>query len=110
MDVLGDQLIVVVLLGAILAIGLALLLLLMLLAKRTWNWITGDRLQPHKREVQPSNAAPISGAASTAGITATDLFVIRSNLEAVSRQIEDLEHKLRQSAKTQANVVELRRK
>lgn len=71
--------------------------------------MTGTRQQPQQKQETPE-PEPLREPGSAAAITATELFVIRSNLEAVLQQVEDLERKLRQSEKSQTNVVELKRK
>jgi len=44
-----------------------------------------------KQEPQFDPIKPIN----TSGVSAADLFVVRSNLNAVARQVEDLERRLR---------------
>ncbi len=90
----SDQYSSAVVLGIVLAVGLILFFLALLLGHAVWRWITGygrrsrlDQKQESKFEA-PEQIHPT-------GVSASDLFVIRSNLNAVARQIEDLERRLR---------------
>jgi hypothetical protein len=83
-----------VVLGIVLAVGLILFFLAVLLGRAVWRWITGTGRQSRLNQKQePKLEAPEQINAT--GVSASDLFVIRSNLNAVTRQIEDLERRLR---------------
>jgi hypothetical protein len=79
----------------VIAAGIALVIVLTLaivgFARALWRWIAGG--PPEKSVPAP---VPASEAAKLDGtVTASDLFAVRSNLNAVARQLEDLEIKLR---------------
>jgi hypothetical protein len=82
-----------VMLGIVLVVGLLMCLILFWLVRSTWRWIVGsdqrNRTDP-RQELEFGSTQPVSAT----GISASDLFVIRSNLNAVARQIEDLERRL----------------
>lgn len=106
MSVGEDQLTAIAVLGIALALGGGLFVLVAALVKRIWAWMVGSR--PHApKEGRAPGTEPVSG--SVLGVTASDLFVVRSNLNAVSRQVEDLERKLRAIEAQGANVVRLTR-
>jgi hypothetical protein len=109
MGISEDQLAAVGVLGVALALGLGLLFLLVLLARQTWRWVTGAHPQNSQGHGTLSNQDPGSETAFPPTI-ASDLFTIRSNLAAVSRQIEDLERKLRLSPHAHAGRDEPARK
>jgi 5-bromo-4-chloroindolyl phosphate hydrolysis protein len=91
---LGDQYSSAVMLGVVLAVGLILFFTVVLLGRAVWRWITGSgkqSRQEQKQELRHEGAQQINPI----GLSAADLFVIRSNLNAVARQIEDLERRLR---------------
>ncbi|MFC5483202.1 hypothetical protein ACFPNZ_09280 [Microvirga aerilata] len=108
MGIEGDQLIAISLMGVALAFGTGLFYLLVLLAKRIWTWVAGTR--PQQQQNQTSQQEFSSEVAQAAPITASDLYVIRSNLDAVSRQVEDLERKLRLSDVHGTNIINLKRR
>lgn len=110
MNVGGDELIATILLSAAVALGLGFFFLLVLLGRRIWAWMIGgpSRTRSQRKETNKPNPAP--EAPYVPMITAADLYAIRSNLDAVSRQIEDLERRLRLHSIAPANVVELPRK
>ena len=110
MSIDAGQLIAVSFMGAALAFGIGLFYLLVLLVKRTWMWVAGASPQPHKQQNHTPQQEPSAGAAYDAPITASDLYVIKSNLAAVSRQVEDLERKLRLNEAHGTKIVSLRRK
>ncbi|MEE1610939.1 hypothetical protein [Microvirga sp. CF3016] len=90
----SDQLGSVVTLGIGFAAGLMLFLLIAWLIRAIWRWMIGEGRQiDHGRKQEPKfdPVKPISPS----GVSASDLFVVRSNLNAVARQIEDLERRLR---------------
>lgn len=103
MGISEDQLAAVGVLGVALALGLALLFLLVLLARQVWRWVTGARRQNSQVHRVPSKQDPGSETAAFPATVASDLFTIRSNLAAVARQIEDLERKLRLGAHERAS-------
>jgi hypothetical protein len=76
---------------AVLAFGV--LFALLRLARSVGRWVFGGSRPPPAPSPSDRPAAPFDPA-----VTAADLVAIRSNLSAVSRQIEDLERKLRLSA------------
>jgi hypothetical protein len=110
MGISEDQLTAVGLLGVALALGLGLLVLIVLLARQVWRWVTGARPQNSQVHGVPSKQDPGSETAPFPPTIASDLFTIRSNLAAVSRQIEDLERKLRLSPHAHAGRDEPARK
>jgi hypothetical protein len=61
------------------------------LVRRVWTWVAGDRRLRETSKVSTTPEAILAGGV----VTASDIFAIRSNLAAVSRQLEDLESKLR---------------
>jgi hypothetical protein len=75
-----------------------LLSLLVLMARQVWRWVTGARRHNSQVRGDPSTQDPGLETAPYPSTIASDLFTIRSNLAAVSRQIEDLERKLRLGA------------
>jgi hypothetical protein len=90
----SDQLGSVVTLGIVFAAGLMVFLLVAWLVRAIWRWMIGEsRRTDHGRKQEPEfdPVKPISPS----GVSASDLFVVRSNLNAVARQIEDLERRLR---------------
>ena len=70
----------------------------------------GRPSQKQKPPEQVSTREQGSRLSDTGPVSAADLYVIRSNLNAVSRQVEDLERKLRLTESYGANVVNLKRK
>ncbi|EIM28447.1 hypothetical protein [Microvirga lotononidis] len=103
----GDQLGVAVTLGIVVAVGLALFVLIAWLFRAVWRWIAGSGSKPKGQGDDPKlDLKPTIGAS---GISASDLFVIRTNLNAVARQVEDLERRLRLAPGDQAKSVETSR-
>ncbi|MBQ0823834.1 hypothetical protein HPT29_015645 [Microvirga terrae] len=90
----SDQLGSAVTLGIVLAVGVVLVLLLIWLVRAVWRWMMGDTRSAKKAQKQEPVADPVKPIGS-AGVTASDLFVVRSNLNAIARQVEDLERRLR---------------
>lgn len=80
---------------ALLALGVFFALLR--LATGVGRWVSGGSRPPSSPPPAARPAAPFD-----ATVTAADLVAIRSNLDAVSRQIEDLERRLRLSAAASA--------
>jgi hypothetical protein len=76
---------------AVLALGV--LLALLRLVRSVGRWVFGGSRPPAVPLPAAGPAAPFDPA-----VTAADLVAIRSNLGAVSRQIEDLERRLRLGA------------
>ena len=78
-------------LGAAAALGLGLVFGAAVLVRGLFRWAagTGSARKP-PRVGAAGGPPPLPGP-----LAASDLFAIRSNLDAVSRQIEDLERKLR---------------
>jgi hypothetical protein len=78
--------------------GLGLVLGLVQMDRGVTRWVSSGRLRP------PCEGEPAARPATAfeAPVTATDLYVVRSNLDAVLRQVEDLERRLRYSAATAA--------
>ena len=110
MSIDGGQLIAISLIGVALASGIGLFYLGVLLLKRTWTGIVGSRPRSQRQEeLKPPQELNL-GSPHAAPITAADLYVIRSNLDAVSRQVEDLERKLRLSETHGSNIINLKRK
>ncbi len=90
----GDQLSTAIVLGIVLAVGLALFLFLAWFVRGTWRWLTGGGKRIGSAPRQESRFEPVKPI-NGAGVSASDLFVVRSNLNAVARQVEDLERRLR---------------
>jgi hypothetical protein len=90
----ANQLGSVVTLGIILAVGLMLFFLCAWLVRGIWRWMTGGGRQARDTQKQEPRFDPIKPI-NISGVSAADLFVVRSNLNAVARQIEDLERRLR---------------
>ncbi len=82
----------------------------MFLARRLWVWIVGKPAQSGPDQQKDRNLEA-TGSTGTTEVTASDLFVIRSNLNAVGRQVEDLERRLRlgSAENTKTKIVELSR-
>jgi membrane protein implicated in regulation of membrane protease activity len=110
MSIDAGQLIAISLMGVALAFGISLFYLLVLLAKWTWRWVAGTRPQSQQPQTRTPQQELGSEAAYAAPVSASDLYVIRSNLDAVARQIEDLERKLKLSETYGSNIVSLKRK
>jgi len=103
----SDQLGSAVTLGLVLAVGLILFSLVAWLVLAIWRWVAGNGSKPKKQEGEPKlDLTPAIGAS---GVSASDLFVIRSNLNAVARQVEDLERRLRLASHDHAKAVETSR-
>jgi hypothetical protein len=110
MSIDAGQLIAISLIGFALALGIGLLYGLVCLARWTWAWVVGAHPQPQKQQgpsPQPERSPRVAHAAP---ITASDLHVIRSNLDAVSRQVEDLERRLRLSEGSETKIINLQRR
>jgi hypothetical protein len=91
---LGDQYSSAVLLGVVLAVGLILFFIFVMLGRALWRWVTGSGKQGRQEQKQESRCEGAQQI-NPVGLSAADLFVIRSNLNALARQIEDLERRLR---------------
>jgi hypothetical protein len=102
MDV-SDQLGSAVTLGIVVAVGLGVFFLVALLLRAVWRWITGSRRKPKAEMQEPELAQPTSAS----GVSASDLFIISSNLNAVARHVEDLERRLRLSSRDREKVAEM---
>ena len=93
MNVASEQMLAVAVLGAAAAAGLGIMLVLALLLRGLWRWALGNGLSKSSNQPQAGGLpAPLLNP-----LAASDLLAIRSNLDAVSRQIEDLEKKLRRA-------------
>ncbi|WP_262268287.1 MULTISPECIES: hypothetical protein [Microvirga] len=90
----SDQLGSAVTLGIVLAVGVALVLLLVGLVRAVWRWMIGGTRSAKGARKQEPRLDPVEPI-GPAGVTASDLFVVRSNLNAIARQVEDLERRLR---------------
>jgi hypothetical protein len=110
MSVSGDQLIAISLLFITFALGAGLFFLLILLTKWTWAWVIGKHPKSQKEQERAPRQKLMSEQADAHQITASDLYVIRANLDAISRQVEDLERKLRLGRTFGANIVNLKQK
>jgi hypothetical protein len=91
MDFDWDQMLAVAILGAAAAVGLGVVFLASRLVRALLRWVVGANsanavVEPEPAARNPSLPQPVC---------ASDLFAVRSNLDAVSRQLEDLERKLR---------------
>jgi hypothetical protein len=86
------------LLGIAAAFGLGTLILTLSLVRALIRWAVGASGSTRAAGHEPVSSTvlvphPVSGS---------DLFAVRSNLDAVSRQLEDLERKLRRATPTAA--------
>jgi hypothetical protein len=88
-----DQMLAVALLAAAAAVGLGLVALTFRLVSGFIKWALGAETANRPARSEP--AAPVALPAQP--VCASDLFAVRSNLDAVSRQLEDLEKKLRRA-------------
>jgi hypothetical protein len=96
----SDQLGSAVTTGIVLAVGLMLFLLLAWLARAVWRWVTGGGSNPKAQRKELK--LELGRSLGEVGVSASDLFVIRSNLNAVARQVEDLERRLRLETSSRA--------
>jgi hypothetical protein len=106
----AGQLIAISLIGAALAFGIGVFYLLVLLAKWTCRWVAGTGPQTQQPRTQTPQKELVSEGDHVAPVSASDLYVIRSNLNAVARQVEGLEQKLKLSEAYGPNIVSLKRK
>ncbi|MBA1156721.1 hypothetical protein [Microvirga mediterraneensis] len=104
----SDQLGAAVTLGIVLAVGLLLFVLVALIVRAIWRWIAGSGSKPKNQGDEPM--LDVKPAIGTSGVSASDLFVIRTNLNAVARQVEDLERRLRLASGDQVKAVESSRR
>jgi hypothetical protein len=91
MEVGWDQMVAVALLTIAAAVGIGTLLLALSLIRALIRWIVGAGVSNDAALKEPVG----SSALLSHPVSASDLFAVRSNLDAVSRQLEDLERKLR---------------
>ncbi|WP_114945876.1 hypothetical protein [Microvirga calopogonii] len=103
----SDQLGSAVTLGIVLAVGLILFSLIAWLGLAIWRWIAGSGSKSKKQASEPK--LDLGPSIDASGVSASDLFVIRSNLNAVARQVEDLERRLRLASSDRAKTVETSR-
>jgi hypothetical protein len=103
----SDQLGSAVTLGIVVAVGPGVFFLVALLLRAVWRWITGSRRKPKAEMQEPK--LELAQPTSASGVSASDLFVIRSNLNAVARHVEDLERRLRLSSRDREMVAEMPR-
>jgi hypothetical protein len=96
-----DQLGAVGALAGVALIGVALIYLAVALARGVTRWVFGRGGSPEVAPEPSHRSVPLDPQ-----VTAADLVAIRSNLLAVTRQIEDLERRLRLGAivASKANV------
>lgn len=93
MEVGWDQMLAMALLAIAAAAGIGTLLLALSLTRALIRWIVGAG-----GSTDIAGHAPVaSSAVASPPVSASDLFAVRSNLDAVSRQLEDLEKKLRRA-------------
>jgi hypothetical protein len=88
-----DQMVAVALLTIAAAVGIGTLLLALSLIRALIRWIVGAGVSNDAALKEPVG----SSALLSHPVSASDLFAVRSNLDAVSRQLEDLEKKLRRA-------------
>ncbi len=103
----SDQLGSAVTLGIVGAVGLGVFLLVAWLLRAAWRWMTGSGSKPKVERQEPK--LELAQPSSASGVTASDLFVIRSNLNAVARQVEDLERRHRLGSSEREKVAEMHR-
>jgi hypothetical protein len=103
----SDQLGSAVTLGIVVAVGIGVFCLVAWLLRAVWRWMTGSRSTPKAERQKPK--LELAQPTSASGVTASDLFVIRSNLNAVARQVEDLERRLRLGSSDREKVTEMSR-
>src|SRR3954449_456840 len=82
------------LLGIAAAIAIILAFGVIRLCRGLWRWMFAASRTGQGARTEPASAAPSSVVADPR-LTATHILAIRSNLDAVSRQLADLELKLR---------------
>jgi hypothetical protein len=101
--------VVVTTVGALIALGLVVFYLVMLLARRIWRWITGSGKAVSKEAARSADSVIIPLPLSR-DVTSADFLVVKSNLMAVMRQIEDLERRSRAQGANQndTNVLRMR--
>jgi flagellar biosynthesis/type III secretory pathway M-ring protein FliF/YscJ len=99
-----DQLGSAVTLGIVLAVGIVVFFLAAWLIRAVWRWMTGG--SPKRRDQRQEPKFELAQPTNASGVSASDLFVIRSNLNAVARQVEDLERRLRLSSNERGKVAE----
>ena len=93
MNIGWEQMLALAALAAAASVGLGLVFLAAVLVRGLFRWAAGTGAPAARHRVEAVGAPlPPPGA-----LAASDLFAIRSNLDAVSRQLEDLERKLRLS-------------
>jgi hypothetical protein len=93
MEVGWDQMVAVALLTIAAAVGIGTLMLVVSLIRALIRWIVGASVSNDVALLEPVG----SSALLSHPVSASDLFAVRSNLDAVSRQLEDLEKKLRRA-------------
>jgi hypothetical protein len=91
-------------LGIVLAVGIGVFFLAVWLIRAVWRWMTGG--SPKRRDLRQETKLELAQPTNASGVSASDLFVIRSNLNAVARQVEDLERRLRLSSSERENAAE----
>jgi hypothetical protein len=93
MEVGWDQMLALALLTTAAAVGIGALMLAFSLIRALIRWIVGAG----GSEAIAGHEPVTSSALPSPPVSASDLFAVRSNLDAVSRQLEDLEKKLRRA-------------
>jgi hypothetical protein len=93
MEVGWDQMMAVALLTIAAAVGIGTVIVALRLMRALIRWVAG---------ASGSHAVVVREPATSTTllphpVSASDLFAVRSNLDAVSRQLEDLENKLRRA-------------
>lgn len=94
MDIEWSQVSAIGVLAAAAAVCIVLVVGIIGLLRRLWRWIAGEA-QPRET---PKAPAKLEAVSPDSAVSASDIFAVRSNLAAVSRQLEDLENRLRLTA------------
>jgi hypothetical protein len=103
----SDQLGSAVTLGIVMAVGIVAFFVAAWLIRAVWRWMTGG--SPKRRDLRQETKFELAQPTNASGVSASDLFVIRSNLNAVARQVEDLERRLRLSSSERGKVADMPR-
>ncbi len=91
-----------VVISIVIAIGLIFFFVFMWVVRVVWRWMTGSSSKARDQRQEPKFALAQTSGAS--GVSASDLFVIRSNLNPVPPQDEHLEPRLRLSSNETTNI------
>jgi hypothetical protein len=88
-----DKAMAIAILAAAAALGIVLVLVVLGLARSALRWVAAQG-KPKARRAE-AKMVPIRAGSIDSPVSASDLYAVRANLDAVSRQLADLEMKLR---------------